>query len=57
MKVKMFDASSSKRLEKKVNDFLAQPEIKVAKVDLSAAFGSVIAMVAYEGTPSSEWEE
>lgn len=48
MKVKILDAMTSGRLEDKVNRFIGKEQIKVSNIQISAGFGSVVALIEYE---------
>ncbi|SFE04181.1 hypothetical protein SAMN05216238_107170 [Lentibacillus persicus] len=48
MKVKILDAMSTSRLEKKVNNFIAREYPNVIDIQLSAGFGSYAALIKYE---------
>ena len=54
MKIKVFDASTSGRLERKVNKFLADSEIKVLDIKHAGGFGFVSALITYEEAPREE---
>ena len=47
MKVKLFDGSH-KKIEKAVNDFIAQDDIKVIKIKLKTSANGTVVMVVYE---------
>ena len=48
MKIKVFHAMSEKRLEKKVNPFLAESGIKILQMQFSSSFNGISVMVVYE---------
>lgn len=48
MKVKILSANSAKSLEKKVNEFIEREDITVLKIQFSASFNGLYALVEYE---------
>jgi len=48
MKIKIFQAGSEKKLEKNVNDFIAQDSVKVLELQYSSSFGGLSVMIVYE---------
>ena len=54
MKIKVFHAMSEKRLEKKVNTFLAESGIKVLQMQFSSSFNGISVMIVYEEDAGQE---
>ena len=48
MKIKVFHACWEKRLEKKVNTFLAESGNKILQMQYAASFNGISVMVVYE---------
>lgn len=48
MKVKILQAMNEKRLEKEVNEFLENPQIKVLELQFSATVFYFSVMISYE---------
>ena len=51
MWVRTFAASSTNRLDRKVNAFLADPTVEVLRIQLSMSFGTYAVLVEYEPRP------
>lgn len=48
MKVKILDAMSTSRLEKKVNNLIESEHLNVIDIQISAGFGSYAALIKYK---------
>ncbi len=48
MQIKIFQAMCEKDVERQVNEFISDPEIKVIKVDFTGSIFYIAAMVVYE---------
>ena len=48
MKIKVFQSASEKKLENKVNDFIAQDGVEVLELQFSSSFNGVSVMIVYK---------
>jgi hypothetical protein len=57
MEIRTFSASSTRRLDQKVNDFVSRPDVEVRRLHAAMSFGTHMVVVEYDPRrPDERWD-